>query len=66
MHRQAPDVEIEVIVGAMADLVKQGKVKYIGLSEVMLIQYAGPCSTSNLSCSVRIFTLESRTGAGSL
>ncbi|MFZ4796354.1 MAG: aldo/keto reductase [Bacteroidia bacterium] len=34
MHRQAPDVEIEVIVSAMADLVKQGKVKYIGLSEV--------------------------------
>lgn len=34
MHRQAPDVEIEVIVGAMSDLVKQGKVKYIGLSEV--------------------------------
>jgi len=33
MHRQAPNVEIEVIVGAMADLVKQGKVKYIGLSE---------------------------------
>jgi aryl-alcohol dehydrogenase-like predicted oxidoreductase len=34
MHRQAPDVEIEVIVGAMSDLVQQGKVKYIGLSEV--------------------------------
>ncbi|RHX83666.1 aldo/keto reductase [Leptospira stimsonii] len=34
MHRQAPDVEIEVIVGAMSDLVKQGKVKCIGLSEV--------------------------------
>ena len=34
MHRKAPDAEIEVIVGAMADLVKQGKVKYIGLSEV--------------------------------
>ena len=34
MHRQAPNVEIEVIVGAMAELVKQGKVKYIGLSEV--------------------------------
>jgi len=33
MHRQAPGVEIEVIVGAMSDLVKQGKVKYIGLSE---------------------------------
>jgi aryl-alcohol dehydrogenase-like predicted oxidoreductase len=34
MHRQDPKVEIEEIVGAMAELVKQGKVKYIGLSEV--------------------------------
>ncbi len=34
MHRQDPKVEIEEIVGTMADLVKQGKVKYIGLSEV--------------------------------
>ena len=34
MHRQAPDVEIEIIVGAMSELVKQGKVKSIGLSEV--------------------------------
>jgi aryl-alcohol dehydrogenase-like predicted oxidoreductase len=34
MHRQDPKVEIEVIVGAMADLVKEGKVKYLGLSEV--------------------------------
>ena len=34
MHRQDPKVEIEEIVGAMADLVRQGKVKYIGLCEV--------------------------------
>jgi aryl-alcohol dehydrogenase-like predicted oxidoreductase len=34
MHRQDPSVEIEDIVGAMSELVKQGKVKYIGLSEV--------------------------------
>lgn len=34
MHRQDPKVEIEEIVGTLADLVKQGKVKYIGLSEV--------------------------------
>jgi aryl-alcohol dehydrogenase-like predicted oxidoreductase len=34
MHRQDPKVEIEVIVGAMSELVKQGKVKYLGLSEV--------------------------------
>ena len=34
MHRQDPEVEIEEIVGAMADLVGQGKVRYLGLSEV--------------------------------
>lgn len=34
MHRQDPEVEIEETVGTMAELVKQGKVKYIGLSEV--------------------------------
>jgi aryl-alcohol dehydrogenase-like predicted oxidoreductase len=34
MHRQDPEVEIEEIVGAMSELVKQGKVKHLGLSEV--------------------------------
>jgi aryl-alcohol dehydrogenase-like predicted oxidoreductase len=34
MHRQDPKVEIEEIVGTMSDLVKQGKVQHIGLSEV--------------------------------
>jgi aryl-alcohol dehydrogenase-like predicted oxidoreductase len=34
MHRQDPKVEIEEIVGAMSDLVKQGKIKHLGLSEV--------------------------------
>jgi aryl-alcohol dehydrogenase-like predicted oxidoreductase len=34
MHRQDPEVEIEDIVGTMAELVKEGKVKTIGLSEV--------------------------------
>jgi len=34
MHRQDPKVEIEEIVGTMADLVGQGKVKHIGLCEV--------------------------------
>ena len=34
MHRQDPKVEIEEIVGAMSELVRQGKVKYLGLSEV--------------------------------
>jgi len=32
-HRVDPDVPIEETVGAMADLVKEGKVRYLGLSE---------------------------------
>jgi len=32
-HRVDPDTPIEDTVGAMADLVKEGKVKYLGLSE---------------------------------
>ncbi len=34
MHRRNPDVPVEESVGAMAELVKQGKVKALGLSEV--------------------------------
>lgn len=34
LHRVDPKVPIEDTVGAMADLVKQGKVRHIGLSEV--------------------------------
>jgi len=33
-HRLDPDVPIEETVGAMAGLVKEGKVRYLGLSEV--------------------------------
>lgn len=32
-HRVDPNVEIEETVGAMADLVKEGKVRHVGLSE---------------------------------
>ncbi|KAJ1828796.1 hypothetical protein LPJ56_000868 [Coemansia sp. RSA 2599] len=32
-HRVDPDVPIEVTVGAMAELVKEGKVRYLGLSD---------------------------------
>jgi aryl-alcohol dehydrogenase-like predicted oxidoreductase len=34
MHRRDPDVPIEESVGAMAELVEQGKVAHLGLSEV--------------------------------
>ncbi|KAG1741422.1 NADP-dependent oxidoreductase domain-containing protein [Suillus paluster] len=33
LHRPDPETPIEETVGAMAELVKQGKVKYLGLSE---------------------------------
>ena len=33
MHRQDPKVQIEEIVGAMSELVKQGKVKHVGICE---------------------------------
>src|SRR6185437_5643632 len=33
-HRKDPDTPIEETVGAMADLVKEGKIRAIGLSEV--------------------------------
>jgi aryl-alcohol dehydrogenase-like predicted oxidoreductase len=33
-HRLDPDVPIDETVGAMADLVQQGKIRYLGLSEV--------------------------------
>ena len=34
LHRADPNTPIEETVGAMADLVKEGKVRYLGLSEV--------------------------------
>jgi aryl-alcohol dehydrogenase-like predicted oxidoreductase len=34
MHRRNPEVPIEETVGAMAELIEQGKVRHIGLSEV--------------------------------
>jgi aryl-alcohol dehydrogenase-like predicted oxidoreductase len=34
MHRRDPDVPVEDTVGAMAELVREGKVKHLGLSEV--------------------------------
>ncbi|KAI9202309.1 aldo/keto reductase [Polychytrium aggregatum] len=34
LHRADPNIPIEVTVAAMAELVKEGKVRYLGLSEV--------------------------------
>lgn len=35
LHRPDPNTPIEVTVGAMAELVKEGKVRYLGLSECL-------------------------------
>ena len=43
-HRRNPDVPIEDMVGAMADLVKAGKVRQIGLSEVSAKTLRAACA----------------------
>jgi aryl-alcohol dehydrogenase-like predicted oxidoreductase len=36
-HRIDPNVPVEEMIGAMAELVKEGKVRYLGISEVLLL-----------------------------
>jgi aryl-alcohol dehydrogenase-like predicted oxidoreductase len=52
-HRIDPKVPVEEMVGAMAELVKEGKVKYIGLSE------ASPTSLRKANAVHPIATLQS-------
>ena len=44
LHRVDPDVPIEETVGAMAELVAEGKVRYLGLSEVAPRRCARACA----------------------
>ncbi|MEA2272152.1 MAG: hypothetical protein QOI98_860 [Solirubrobacteraceae bacterium] len=44
MHRRNPDVPIEETVGAMSELVSQGKVRHLGLSEVNAETLRAACS----------------------
>jgi aryl-alcohol dehydrogenase-like predicted oxidoreductase len=43
MHRRDPDVPIEESVGAMAELVREGKVRQLGLSEVSAATLRDAC-----------------------
>jgi aryl-alcohol dehydrogenase-like predicted oxidoreductase len=43
-HRLDPEVPIEDTVGAMADLVCQGKIRYLGLSEVSEVTLGRACA----------------------
>jgi aryl-alcohol dehydrogenase-like predicted oxidoreductase len=44
LHRRDPDVPIEETVGGMAELVDQGKVRYLGLSEVSAETLRAACA----------------------
>jgi aryl-alcohol dehydrogenase-like predicted oxidoreductase len=44
MHRRDPDVPIEESVGAMAELVREGKVAHLGLSEVSAETLRAACA----------------------
>jgi len=59
-HRVDPDIPIEETVGAMADLVKAGKVKYLGLSEATPDQIRRAHSTHSISVLQTEYSLWSR------
>lgn len=59
-HRVDPEVPIEETVGAMAELVKQGKVKYLGLSEASLITLERACQVFPISAIQSEYSLWSR------
>ncbi len=63
LHRMDPKVPIEDTVGAMARMVKEGKVRYLGLSEVgpQTLQRA-PRRPSFERPSKRVFALGNRSG----
>jgi aryl-alcohol dehydrogenase-like predicted oxidoreductase len=46
MHRRNPDVPIEDTVGAMAELVAEGKIGHIGLSEVSAATLRAACAVA--------------------
>ena len=52
LHRVDPEVPIEETVGAMADLVKAGKVRFLGLSEVSVTTLKRACATHPI-CAVQ-------------
>ncbi len=64
-HRVDPNVPIEETVGAMADLVRSGKVRYLGLSEVCgANDSTRTCRPSNYRGPDRILPVDARSGSG--
>ncbi len=63
-HHVDPKTPIEDTVGAMADLVRQGKVRYIGLSEAAIFDDPPRCRrSSDRRIADRILAVEPRSGS---
>ena len=59
-HRVDPDVPIEETVGAMADLVTQGKVRYLGLSEASAATLERACGVHPITALQSEYSLWTR------
>ncbi len=59
-HRVDPEVPIEDTVGAMADLVKEGKVRFLGLSEVSASTLRRACAVHPISAVQSEYSLWTR------
>ncbi|HYG18638.1 MAG TPA: aldo/keto reductase [Ohtaekwangia sp.] len=60
-HRIDPNVPVEEMVGAMAELVKQGKVKYLGLSEASAASLRKACAVHPIAALQSEYSLLTRT-----
>ena len=61
-HRVDKTVPIEDTVGAMADLVRAGKVRYLGLSEASAATIARACKVHPIAAAKRILAVDARPG----
>ena len=59
-HRVDPETPIEETVGAMADLVRQGKVRYLGLSEAAPATIRRACATHPIAALQTEYSLWTR------
>ncbi|MBI1987125.1 MAG: aldo/keto reductase [Nitrospinae bacterium] len=60
LHRKDPQVEIEETVGAMAELVTAGKVRYLGLSEVSAATLRRACAVHPIAAVQSEYSLWTR------
>ncbi len=59
-HRVGPAVPVEEVVGTMADLVKEGKIRHIGLSEVSAQTLRRACKVHPIAAVQTEYSLWSR------